>query len=110
MPRYEYRNLQPQPAAEKDFASWIEKLDEEFANCDGHDRSIVVRNALHELYLGRPYADPAPDASLAQRALVHSFDPRNTTDPIYFSDEVSGSYVPMDVALFEALEGGAIRL
>jgi hypothetical protein len=32
MPRYEYRNIQPMPAAEKTFLDWIQKLDEQFAN------------------------------------------------------------------------------
>jgi acetyltransferase-like isoleucine patch superfamily enzyme len=46
-----------------------------------------VRDALHELYLGRPYAEPDPAAGLAQRALVHTFDPRNITlEPEYYGD------------------------
>src|ERR1041384_2319335 len=70
MPRYEYRNIQPLPVAEKAFLDWIQKLDEQFANRNIEHRCLVVRNALHELYLGRPYADPAPDSPLAEQALV----------------------------------------
>jgi acetyltransferase-like isoleucine patch superfamily enzyme len=93
MPRYEYRNLQPQPAAEKTFLDWIQKLDEQFANRDPEHRSIVVRNTLHELYLGRPYAEPGPNTPLAESALVHSFDPRNTTlEPEYYGDLDSAKY------------------
>lgn len=86
MPRYEYRNLQPQPAAEKSFLEWIGELDRQFANRDVAHRSIVVRNALHELYLGRPYEDPS-NRPLGEQALVYSFDPRNTTlEPEYYGD------------------------
>jgi len=65
MPRYEYRNIQPLPQAEKAFLDWIQKLDEQFSNRDIEHRCTVVRNTLHELYLGRPYSDPAPGAPLA---------------------------------------------
>jgi hypothetical protein len=75
MPRYEYRNIQPLPQAEKAFLEWIQKLDEQFTNRNIEHRCTVVREALHELYLGRPYAAPSPSALLAEQALVHSFDP-----------------------------------
>ena len=52
MPRYEYRNIQPLPAAEKSVSDWIQKLDEQFANRNVEHRCLVVRNTLHELYLG----------------------------------------------------------
>lgn len=92
MPRYEYRNLQPQPPAEKGFLAWIEELDRQFATRDVAHRSIVVRNALHELYLGRPYEDPA-NGPLAEQVLVHSFDPRNTTlEPEYYGDVDAQKY------------------
>jgi acetyltransferase-like isoleucine patch superfamily enzyme len=87
MPRYEYRNLNPIPAAEKSFLEWIEQLDREFMNRDPEHRSNVVRDALHGLYLGRPYAAIAPTASTAERVMVHSLDPRNATlEPEYYGD------------------------
>ena len=87
MPRYEYRDLHPMPPAEQGFLDWIQKLDQEFSNRDFEHRCRVVRNHLHELYLGKPYADPAPNATLAEKALIHSFDPRNTTlEPEYYGD------------------------
>ena len=87
MPRYEYRALTPIPAAEKAFLGWIDQLDQEFSNRDSEQRSNVVRDTLHQLYLGRPYAAPDPAASLAEQALVHSFDPRNATlEPEYYGD------------------------
>jgi acetyltransferase-like isoleucine patch superfamily enzyme len=87
MPRYEYRVLTPTPAAEKVFLEWIDELNEKFTNCDPEHRSEVVRIALHELYLGRPYAAPSPSTSLAEQVLIHSFDPRNATlEPESYGD------------------------
>jgi acetyltransferase-like isoleucine patch superfamily enzyme len=91
MSKYEYRNLQPTPEAQKDFLQWIERLDSEFANKDPGHRSNAVRDALHEIYLGRPYAHP--EGGLAQRSLVHSFDPRNATlEPEYYGDVDAAKY------------------
>ena len=93
MPRYEYRDLHPLPGAEKNFQDWIAQLDREFSNRDVEHRSIVVRNKLHELYLGRPYAEPGADAPLGERVLVHSFDPRNATlEPEYYGDVDAQKY------------------
>ena len=93
MPRYEYRPLTPLPAAEKAFAEWVARLDAEFADRDVEHRSLIVRNALHELYLGRPYAEPNASDSLAASALIHCFDPRNTTlEPEYYGDVDAAKY------------------
>jgi acetyltransferase-like isoleucine patch superfamily enzyme len=93
MPRYEYRALNPTPAAEKTFLQWIEDLDREFMNRDPNHRSEVVRNALHELYLGRKYSLPYPSSSIGEQALVHSFDPRNATlEPEYYGDVDAEKY------------------
>jgi acetyltransferase-like isoleucine patch superfamily enzyme len=93
MPRYEYRDLHPMPPAEKGFLDWIQKLDQEFSNRDFEHRCRVVRNNLHELYLGRPYAEPSPSDALAEQALIHSFDPRNTTlEPEYYGDVDAAKY------------------
>lgn len=91
MPRYEYRNLGPTPEAQKTFLDWIERLDSEFKNPDPEHRSDIVRDALHQLYLGKKYA--APEGDFAQRALVHSFDPRNgTLEPEYYGDADAMKY------------------
>ncbi len=91
MERYEYRLLNPVPAAEEAFLGWIEQLDREFMNRDAEHRSDVVRDALHQLYLGRPYA--VPSGGLAQQTLVHSFDPRNATlEPEYYGDVDAAKY------------------
>jgi len=87
MPRYEYRPINPTPEAQKSFLEWLERLDQEFSNRDPEIRSQVVRNALHELYLGRPYIVPNPPVTLAEQTLVHTFDPRNSTlEPEYYGD------------------------
>ncbi|PYX00106.1 MAG: acyltransferase [Acidobacteria bacterium] len=87
MPRYDYRVLKPTPAAERVFVEWIEKLNEEFTNHDSEHRSNIVRDALHQLYLGRSDAPREPATGLAQQALIHSFDPRNATlEPEYYGD------------------------
>ena len=93
MPRYDYRDLHPTPAAEKAFLDWIARLDSEFSNRDPEHRSLLVRAALHELYLGRRYAPPSPKASLAKQALIHSFDPRNATlEPESYGDVDAARY------------------
>ncbi|HYY68817.1 MAG TPA: acyltransferase [Terriglobales bacterium] len=83
----DYRDLKPTGPAEKAFLAWIERLDHEFSNRDCEHRSDVVRETLHEIYLGRPYESPKTSNSLAHQALVHSFDPRNATmEPEYYGD------------------------
>ncbi len=82
-----YRPLMPMHAAEDAYLAWIERLDQQFANADMEHRSTLVRDTLHEIFLGRRYAAPGAHDSLAHQALVHSFDPRNATlEPEYYSD------------------------
>jgi acetyltransferase-like isoleucine patch superfamily enzyme len=91
--RFEYRKLMPTPPGEKVYLDWINHLDQEFANRDIDHRSGVVRDALHEIYLGRPYEPPSPKASLSQQALAHTFDPRNATlEPEYYGDVDAQKY------------------
>ncbi len=93
MPRYEYRVLKPLPAAEEAFQLWIDDLDAKFADRDVTRRSEIVRNTLHELYLGRPYENPPSTAGWAEQTLVHSFDPRNATlEPEYYGDVDGAKY------------------
>jgi acetyltransferase-like isoleucine patch superfamily enzyme len=92
MPRYEYRPLTPTPEAEKNFLAWIAQLDREFENKDSNHRSDVVRDALHEIYLGIPFGSSAQINQGAQ-ALIHSFDPRNITlEPEYYGDVDAAKY------------------
>jgi len=91
MPRYEYRAPQPTERAGKAFESWLAWLDEQFSNKDMGHRSTVVRNVLHELYLGRPYAEP--QGELSQQVFSHNFDPRNITlEPEYYGDVDAQKY------------------
>jgi len=87
MPRYEYRRLEPLLEATNAFDQWVAWLDEQFSNKDTVHRSMVVRNALHELYLGRPYVAPDGKTPPAVAAMVHNFDPRNVTlEPEHYGD------------------------
>ncbi len=88
MQRYEYRILTPTPAAEKIYLSWIDDLDSKFtSSTDYESRSLIVRDTLHELYLGRPYGEPDGSAGLARQAQAYTFDPRNITlEPEYYGD------------------------
>jgi acetyltransferase-like isoleucine patch superfamily enzyme len=87
MPRFDYRVLNPIPEAEKNFLDWIDQLDQQFMNRNPEHRSAVVRDTLHAIYLGRPYAQPSAGATPAEKALIHSFDPRNATlEPEYYGD------------------------
>ena len=38
------------------------------------------------------------------------FNPRLTSDPIYFNDSKSKSFVRLDAALYQRIENGDIRL
>jgi len=90
MPRYEYRNLGPKPAAELAFLQWIDQLDSEFANPDPDHRSDVVRDALQQLY---QVSKPEPKAPPARQVLLHSLDPRNATlEPEYYGDVDAAKY------------------
>ena len=93
MPRYEYRAIGPTPAAEKAFLTWIDRLDQEFMNRDPEHRNVVVRDALHQLYLERPYSTPDAAGPLAAQALLHTFDPRNASlEPEYYGDVNASKY------------------
>jgi hypothetical protein len=50
----DYRPLMPMHAAEDVFLAWIDKLDRAFAPENIEQRSVAVRDTLHEIYLGRP--------------------------------------------------------
>jgi acetyltransferase-like isoleucine patch superfamily enzyme len=91
MSRTEYRNIGPTPAAQKIFLEWIDHLDSEFQNRDPEHRSEIVRDSLHQLYLGKPYS--APEGEFAEQTLVYSFDPRNATlEPEYYGDVDAAKY------------------
>lgn len=83
-----YRELAAQPLAENDFTQFLDAL--KGALTDGRrDANEVVRDTLYELYFGGQSRFPQDMGNLppAARALLHSFDPRNTTtEPEYYSE------------------------
>jgi len=90
-----YRELTPQPRAENDFSQFLNELYD--ALTDGrHDPNEVVRDTLFQLYFGNQSTFPEDLGSFPQaaRALIHSFDPRNTTtEPEYYSDIDEAAYL-----------------
>src|SRR6266851_3776917 len=94
-----YRELSAQPQADIDFSQFLDDL--QSALTDGRrDPNDVVRDTLRDIYFGcatvelkrREAQDPEP-LSLATRAMLHSFDPRNiTTEPEYYTDVDAKAY------------------
>jgi acetyltransferase-like isoleucine patch superfamily enzyme len=81
----------PTPEAEEIFRRWIRFLDEEFYRHRSPERRAeIVRDQLHQLYLGRPHgAKPnvALTSELPGNVLSFSLDPENVTlDAEYFTD------------------------
>ncbi|HWZ86226.1 MAG TPA: acyltransferase [Thermoanaerobaculia bacterium] len=70
------------PAGEQVYPRFVARLAEKLDD-PAHDRNVVVRDALAQLYLGRAVDHDAaladPDLPLATKTLVASFDPRNGT-------------------------------
>jgi acetyltransferase-like isoleucine patch superfamily enzyme len=70
------------PAGEEVYPRFIARLAEKLDD-PGHDRNVVVRDALAHLYLGGAVDHDAaladPDLPLATKTLIASFDPRNGT-------------------------------
>ncbi len=84
----------PTAEAERAFTEWINQLDRDFESADIEKRSLLVRDALHQLYLGRPYEPPDTSRhDLATQVLIHSFDPRNASlEPEYYGDVDAQKY------------------
>jgi hypothetical protein len=73
----------PTPEAEEVYRRWIQFLDDEFVrHCSPERRSEIVRDQLHQLYLGRPCGGKANvglTSELPGRVLEYSLDPENVT-------------------------------
>jgi acetyltransferase-like isoleucine patch superfamily enzyme len=80
-----YRELSAQALAEQDFDAFLSELQQSLT--DGRrDPNEVVRDTLFEIYYGASQPD-REQLSLAARAALHSFDPRNiATEPEYYTD------------------------
>jgi acetyltransferase-like isoleucine patch superfamily enzyme len=76
------RDFRIGPAGEDVFPRFVARLAEKLDD-PSHDRNVVVRDALAQLYLGRTIDHEAiladPDVPLATKTLVATFDPRNAT-------------------------------
>lgn len=91
MPEYAYRDLKPQPEAEVTFKRWISHLNEEFTRHQSCDRrSEIVRDELHQIYLGVPHGGRRAStlvSELPMMVIEESLDPRNITlEPEYYGD------------------------
>lgn len=99
MPIHTYRELKPSPDAEAIYVRWLSHLNEEFTRCQSVDRrSEIVRDELHQIYLGRIHSAHKPASltvELATHVLTESFDPRNATlEPEYYGDVDPAQYAP----------------
>ena len=91
MPVLNYNELKPGPEAEVIYRRWLANLNEEFTRHQNSDRrSEIVRDELHQIYLGRPHGgrmNATLASELATNTLLESFDPRNITlEPEYYGD------------------------
>src|SRR5277367_3902227 len=97
MPVYPYRELHPTAEAEDIYRRWLTYLDEEFTK---HKRPAlraeIVRDNLHQLYLGRPHGGKlnfALTSELPGNVLALSLDPCNVTlEPEYYGDVDKDKY------------------
>jgi acetyltransferase-like isoleucine patch superfamily enzyme len=86
-----YRELKPLPDAEATFTRWIAHLDTEFTRHSRVElRGEIVRDELHQLYLGRPHGGKLNFNMVTElpfNVLQLTLDPRNATlEPEYYSD------------------------
>ncbi len=91
MPEYSYRDLKPLPEAEVIYKRWLAHLNEEFTRHQGCDRrSEIVRDELHQIYLGIPHGGRRAStlvSELPMMVIEEALDPRNITlEPEYYGD------------------------
>jgi acetyltransferase-like isoleucine patch superfamily enzyme len=89
--RFQYRDLKPTAEGEEIFRRWICHLDEEFTrHKDSRLRNEIVRDALHQIYLGRPHGGKLNTALISElpgNVMQLSLDPANVTlEPEYYGD------------------------
>jgi len=77
------RELKPTAEAEALYRRWLAHLNEEFTRGQSVDRrSEIVRDELHQVYLGRPHGgrmNVSLSSELATNVIAESLDPRNVT-------------------------------
>jgi len=73
----------PSPEAEEVYRRWLKFLDDEFVrHCTPERRSEIVRDQLHQLFLGRPHGtrqNATLTSELPGTVLSLSLDPENVT-------------------------------
>lgn len=76
-------NWKPTPEAESLYRRWLAYLNDQFThNQSAEQRAEVVRDELHQIYLGRPHAAKSAaglTTELASRVLVEALDPANAS-------------------------------
>ena len=94
-----YRDLSAEALAEQDFDGFLAELEK--ALTDGRrDPNDVVRDTLFDIYYGAAQPD-REKLSLAARAAVHNFDPRNiTTEPEHYRDIDASLYAKRKPAIW----------
>jgi hypothetical protein len=86
------RELKPTPEAEALYRRWVSHLNEEFTRHQSVDRrSEIVRDELHQLYLGRPHGgrmNTTLSSEWGTNVLSETFDPRNATLRSEYYDDI----------------------
>jgi len=86
------REIRPLPEAEGLYRRWLAHLDDEFKRQESPERRAeIVRDELHEIYLGRPHGGKMTTSLISETAmfvLSESFDPRNVTMQADYSSDV----------------------
>ena len=93
------RELKPTPEAEALYRRWVSHMNDEFTRHDSVDRrSEIVRDELHQVYLGRPGGgrmNTSLSSELATNVLSETFDPRNATlRSEYYDDMDPAKFAP----------------
>src|SRR5271163_3017866 len=91
MARYQYRDVKPTAEAEELYRRWLCHLDEEFTrHKESRLRGEIVRDSLHQIYLGRPHGGKLNTSLISElpgNVLQMSLDPANVTlEPEYYGD------------------------
>ncbi len=88
---YEYRDLKPSSEAEDIYKRWLCHLDDEFTrHKESRLRNEIVRDSLHQIYLGRPHGGKLNTSLISElpgNVMQFSLDPANVTlEPEYYGD------------------------
>jgi len=94
-----YRELSAQALAAQDYDAFLAELEKSLT--DGRrDPNEVVRDTLFDIYFGVSQPD-RQNLSLAARAALHNFDPRNiSTEPEHYTDIDAKRYAERKPAIW----------